>query len=346
MSDNILNKTDAHESNKILVLTWALPIDLEVYKNALALVNEYCLLHGYSRVIETRQYNFSEDADSICTELFRKENQQACRTLSGYFYKPIVMKEYCSKYDWILYLDADIGIAKKDIPVEYFIRSALPTTAIIASFLPPRVNNGVFLLRGGNECFEFIDHWLNFGRHYGHDNGKFNLALMTYDNPAYKQECQNLLNEYKPKVKVFSPTPQMDACINDVYGITGNCNCTSLNISPKKRFSCESPGSLGIGLQGEDADLADSRRHCTGLTVFGNSSFTYHSKYLRYCDREDHCIPSLAPEVTANKVVVFKDKNMRLCYYEWCNRTKLKHNFGDNVAIPVLLKCFCFFLLV
>jgi hypothetical protein len=62
-------------------------------------------------------------------------------------YKPLVIEKYCALHEWILYLDADAAIVMRNVTVQYFIEGALPTTTVIASYVPPRVNNGIFLLR-------------------------------------------------------------------------------------------------------------------------------------------------------------------------------------------------------
>lgn len=171
-------QVSCHQYGRIALYSVANPSFLAKHESAIASKQCYCLLRGYTFVLDTYEPSY--------------------HGRSPHWTRIPGLSRLLPHFDWVLYLDADILVTNSSVQIESFLDRVLSIFSFsdsegnaakrTAPFLVVQdgyeINSGAFLMRRSPETVQFLDTWWNFAPKLSHllinDQSALQAALLQY----------------------------------------------------------------------------------------------------------------------------------------------------------------------
>ncbi|EYC25884.1 hypothetical protein Y032_0011g1441 [Ancylostoma ceylanicum] len=138
-----------------------------------------------------------------------------------FFRRHCIIASILNRYDYILFLDADIGVVNPNRTIEEYIEDSIDIV-FYDRFYTFEVMAGTYLVKNTDWSRDFLNGWANYEYRlphsfHGSDNGALNIYLVEWITPSRDIEldvCRRIWSRSRDWDGVFTFT----ACVRDILG--------------------------------------------------------------------------------------------------------------------------------
>lgn len=175
--------------------------------------------------------------------------KKICKQKDFMFLRHCILAEnlYNLDYEWIFFLDADMGIINPNVLLESFIPNDEKTQLVFYNrIMNHEVMAGSYLLKNGEYARKFLNFWADYfyklpNSFHGTDNGALHSAIVEFSLPMKEKQRKLCEERFWKTSSGYHTLSIYEVCIQDILK---SQKIDTISILPKGRFSWARDGWL------------------------------------------------------------------------------------------------------